>query len=79
MEPSLSTMWIQHRFNHLNALFAASRAMGFQRFELGHVVRPEMLEGIQRGQYEISSIHAPCPANPGPWDRLASLDERKRQ
>ncbi len=79
MEPSLSTMWIQHRFNHLNAFFAAGRAMGFQRFELGHVVRPEMLEGIQRGQYEISSIHAPCPANPGPWDYLASLDERKRR
>lgn len=79
MQPSLSTMWIQHRFDSLDAFFAAGRAMGFQRFELGHVVRPEMLKGTQPGQYTISSIHAPCPANPAPWDHLASLDERKRQ
>jgi len=79
MQPSLSTMWIQNRFDNLSDFFAAGRAMGFQRFELGPVVRPEMLKGVQPGQYPISSIHAPCPANPGPWDYLASLDEGKRR
>ena len=79
MEPSLSTMWIQHRFNNLNDFFAAGRAMGFKRFELGHAVRPEMFRGVQPDQQTISSIHAPCPVNPGPWDYLASLDEGSRK
>ena len=79
MQPSLSTMWIQHRFDHLSDFFAAGNALGFKQFELGHVVRPEMLRGVQPGQQTISSIHAPCPANPGPWDYLASLDEGKRK
>lgn len=79
MQPSLSTMWIQHRFDNLSDFFAAGKAMGFERFELGHVIRPEMLRAVQPGQQTISSIHAPCPANPGPWDYLASLDERKRK
>jgi sugar phosphate isomerase/epimerase len=79
MEPSLSTMWIQHRFDNLSDFFAAGNAMGFEQFELGHVVRPEMFRGVQPGQQTISSTHAPCPANPGPWDYLASLDEGKRK
>lgn len=79
MEPSLSTMWIQQRFDHLSAFFTAGQALGFKRFELGHTVRPEMFRGVQPGQQTISSIHAPCPANPGPWDYLASLDEGKRK
>jgi sugar phosphate isomerase/epimerase len=72
-------MWIQHRFDNLNDFFAAGSAIGFEQFELGHVVRPEMFRGVQPGQQKISSIHAPCPANPGPWDHLASLDEGKRE
>jgi sugar phosphate isomerase/epimerase len=79
MQPSLSTMWIQQRFDNLSDFFAAGNAMGFEQFELGHVVRPEMFRGVQPGQQIISSIHAPCPANPGPWDYLASLDEEKRK
>jgi sugar phosphate isomerase/epimerase len=79
MQPSLSTMWIQHRFDNLSGFFAAGRALGFKQFELGHTVRPEMFRGVQPGQQTISSIHAPCPANPGPWDYLASLDEGKRK
>jgi sugar phosphate isomerase/epimerase len=79
MEPSLSTMWIQQRFDNLSDFFAAGNAMGFKRFELGHTVKPEMFRGVQPGQQTISSIHAPCPVNPGPWDYLASLDEGKRK
>ena len=79
MQPSLSTMWIQQRFDNLNDFFAAGKALGFKQFELGHVVRPEMLKGVQPGQQTISSIHAPCPVDPGPWDYLASIDEGKRK
>lgn len=79
MQPSLSTMWMQHRFEHLGDFFAAGRAMGFERFELSPIVKPEMLRGVRPGQQIISSIHAPCPVNPGPWDYLASLDEGERK
>jgi sugar phosphate isomerase/epimerase len=79
LEPSLSTMWSQHRFDNLSDFFAAGRAMGFKQFEPGPVVKPEMFRGVQPGQQIISSVHAPCPANPGPWDHLASLDEGKRK
>jgi sugar phosphate isomerase/epimerase len=79
MKPSLSTMWIQQRFDNLSDFFAAGNAMGFEQFELGHAVRPEMFRGAQPSQQTVSSIHAPCPANPGPWDYLASLDEEKRE
>lgn len=79
MEPSLSTMWIQQRFDNLSDFFAAGKALGFEQFELGHTVRPEMLRGVQSGQQTISSIHAPCPANPGPWDYLASQDKGNRK
>lgn len=79
MEPSLSTMWIQHRFDNLSDFFAAGNAMGFEEFELGHTVTSEMFRGVQPGQQVISSIHAPCPVDPGPWDYLASLDEGKRR
>jgi sugar phosphate isomerase/epimerase len=72
-------MWIQQRFDNLSDFFAAGNALGFKRFELGHTVKPEMFRGVQPGQQTISSIHAPCPANPGPWDYLASLDEESRK
>lgn len=61
MEPVLSTMWLQKRFDHLNDFFAAGRAMGFRQFEPGAVVTPSMLEGVVPGQQLIPSVHAPCP------------------
>jgi sugar phosphate isomerase/epimerase len=61
LEPVLSTMWLQKRFDHLNDFFAAGRAMGFRQFELGTVVTPSMLEGVVPGQQLIPSVHAPCP------------------
>ena len=61
LEPVLSTMWLQKRFDHLNDFFAAGRAMGFRQFEPGTVVTPPMLEGVVPDQQLIPSIHAPCP------------------
>ena len=61
LEPVLSTMWLQKRFDRLNDFFAAGRAMGFRQFEPGAVITPPMLEGVVPGQQLIPSVHAPCP------------------
>jgi len=83
LEPVLSTMWLQQRFDHLNDFFAAGRAMGFRQFEPGAVVTPSMLEGVVPGQQLIPSVHAPCPnirhvSGQGADKLLASTDEAER-
>ncbi len=84
-EPILSTMWAQGRFTHLIDFFAAAREMGFKRYELNHQVTEAMLEGISPGEYEVASLHAPCPQT---IDLVAqtrkdllpsSLDEERRK
>lgn len=84
-EPILSTMWAQNRFTHLRDFFAAAREMGFRRYELNHQVTEAMLEGISPGEYEVASLHAPCPqtidlVTQSRNDILpSSLDEEKRK
>lgn len=84
-EVVLSTMWIRGRFDHLSDFLAAGREMGFQRFELNHMLTPSMLEGVAPGCYEIISVHDPCPRTMS-WQRireegvlLSSLYERGRR
>jgi sugar phosphate isomerase/epimerase len=83
LEPVLSTMWLQKRFDHLNDFFAAGRAMGFRQFEPGAVVTPSMLKGVVPGQQLIPSVHAPCPnirhaSGQSAAALFASTDEAKR-
>jgi sugar phosphate isomerase/epimerase len=83
LEPVLSTMWLQKRFDHLNDFFAAGRAMGFRQFEPGAVVTPSMLEGVVPGQQLIPSVHAPCPnirhvSGQSAAGLFASTDEAER-
>lgn len=84
-EPILSTMWAQNRFTHLTDFFAAAREMGIKRYELNHQVTETMLEGVSLGEYEITSLHAPCPqtidlVTQTRNDLLpSSLDEEKRK
>jgi sugar phosphate isomerase/epimerase len=83
LEPVLSTMWLQKRFDHLNDFFAAGRAMGFRQFEPGTVVTPPMLEGVVPGQQCIPSVHAPCPnvrhaSGQSAAGLFASTDEAER-
>lgn len=84
-EPILSTMWAQSRFTHLIDFFAAAREMGFKRYELNHQVTETMLNGISPGEYEIASLHAPCPrtidlvAQSRNDLLLSSLDEERRK
>ncbi|MBC7258959.1 MAG: sugar phosphate isomerase/epimerase [Chloroflexi bacterium] len=81
--PALSTMWMQRRHAHVREFLEAGRRVGFTRFELGHVVRPEMLEGITRADGEFPSIHAPCPTTVGLGGAagivVSALDEDKRR
>lgn len=81
--PALSTMWMQRRFSHVREFVEAAKRIGFQQFELGHVVRPEMLEGITRRDGEFPSLHAPCPTTIGLGSRqgivISALDEDKRE
>ncbi len=81
--PALATMWMQHRFSHVREFLEAGKRIGIQQFELGHVVRPEMLEGITRRDAEFPSIHAPCPTTIGLGSRqgivFSALDEAKRE
>jgi len=65
LEPVLSTMWLQKRFDHLNDFFAAGRAMGFRQFEPGVVVTPTMLEGVVPGLITSQSPVPPalCPSD----------------
>lgn len=81
--PALSTMWMQQRHAHVREFLEAGKRIGFTRFELGHVVRPEMLDGITRRDGEFPSIHAPCPTTIGLGGGVgivvSALDEDKRR
>jgi HAD superfamily hydrolase (TIGR01549 family) len=69
---SLSTMWAIHTFPTLPDFFEFARRTGFARIELNHKVTSVMLEGVDLGNFQFSSIHEPCPAD-------ISVDELKRR
>ncbi len=81
--PALATMWMQRRFSHVREFVEAGKRIGFRQFELGHVVSPEMLEGITRRDAEFPSLHAPCPTTVGLGSHqgivVSALDEDKRK
>lgn len=81
---ALSTMWMQHRFEHVQPFATAVRALGFSGIELSHVVTPAMVEGLQAGKVHVVSLHYPAPvvrhASGAKGDRLlASLHEDERR
>jgi sugar phosphate isomerase/epimerase len=82
---ALSTMWLQNRFGQVAPFLAAGRALGFDHFELSHVVTPAMLDGRIREGDGIVSIHYPAPTIPHPGTGqaadalLSSLNEEERR
>lgn len=60
---SLSTMWVKNNFLSLDDFFLAARRLGFNKVELNHQINSKMLNTVELGKYEISSIHEPCPAD----------------
>lgn len=69
---SLSTMWATKTLPTLTDFFEFARRAGFARVELNHKITSAMLQGIDLSQYQISSIHEPCPAD-------ISTDELKKR
>lgn len=61
---ALSTMWAQ-RFpaSDLTPFLAAGRDMGFERFELGHALDRDAVNGFVPGSFQISAVHHPCPGD----------------
>lgn len=81
---SLSTMWMQHRFDRVTEFAAAARALGFGGIELSHIVTPAMLEGAELATLGARSIHFPAPIRPSPFGApaealLSSPDESARR
>jgi sugar phosphate isomerase/epimerase len=62
-DASLSTMWAKHNFASLKDFFVAARGLGFKKIELNHQITSVMLDEVDLKQYEVSSIHEPCPAD----------------
>jgi HAD superfamily hydrolase (TIGR01509 family) len=60
---SLSTMWARNKFSHLSDFFLAAGRLGFPKIELNHQVDSGMLNSVDLGKYQISSVHEPCPAD----------------
>ncbi len=80
MQPlSLSTMWIQRRFDRLQPFFEAGYAMGFTAFEFSHILYPPFFEGIEPGRHPIVAVHDPCPRPTTDPGQLSALDEAERR
>jgi len=62
---SLSTCWNSHRHIDGRAMLREIRDLGFTRAELSHGIRisllPGILEAVEAGEMEISSLHNFCP------------------
>lgn len=61
-------MWMQHRAERVRLWWEQVQALGFAQIELSHIVTPAMLDGLQRGDVPISSVHFPAPTVTHPHD-----------
>ena len=62
---SLSTCWNSHRHTDGRAMLREIRDLGFEYAELSHGTRislmPGILEAVDAGEIQISSLHNFCP------------------
>jgi len=79
---ALSTMYAQRwpGASGLAPFFEAGRAMGFERFELSHILAPEAVAAVDPRRDVIASVHHPCPLDPrrDPADQLTASDPAAR-
>ena len=85
LEPlALSTMYAQRwpdaPAHDLEPFFAAGRALGFERFELSHILGNEAVERVVSDGHRIEIVHHPCPAGAPlePGDEFTSVDPEAR-
>lgn len=81
---ALSTMWMQHRFEHVTEFTAAARGLGFGGIEVSHIVTPDMLAGADVKSLGIRSVHFPAPLASSPFGQpaealLSSTDANARR
>lgn len=84
---ALSTMWGVGRFPALADFFSSGQKLGFQSFELNHMVDSPMLQGLDlTNGFRIASVHEPCPADVSTgtlknrdWLISAADEENRRQ
>jgi sugar phosphate isomerase/epimerase len=79
---ALSTMYAQRWLNQddLNPFFALGSDLGFQHFELNHVLSPAAVATVHPARVRIAAVHHPCPLTPAykPSMRLTSSDPAAR-
>lgn len=82
MSLALSTMYFQRWADQrdLAPFFALAREIGFERFELSHILSPDAVATVDPRRVTISAVHHPCPlaADHDPSDRLTSADPAAR-
>ena len=81
---ALSTMWMQHRFERLDAFASAARELGFGGIEVSHIVTDAMIDNASVSTLGIWSVHFPAPAKHSPFGRtaealLSSSDDTERR
>jgi sugar phosphate isomerase/epimerase len=83
---TLSTMWGLGRFADLGQFFSEGAKLGFRGFELNHQVDSPMLQGLELDGYQVTGVHAPCPADIPPatirarnWLVTSPDEEGRRQ
>jgi sugar phosphate isomerase/epimerase len=60
-DASISTMWAISRHTDLKSFFHLTHELGFQKIELNHQIRSDVLAQVNLDHYQFSSIHEPCP------------------
>jgi sugar phosphate isomerase/epimerase len=80
---ALSTMYFQRWVDQrdLAPFFDLGREIGFERFELSHILTPATVAAVDPRRVTIAAVHHPCPLPPGynPSDQLTSADPQARQ
>ncbi|MDW8318097.1 MAG: sugar phosphate isomerase/epimerase [Anaerolineae bacterium] len=81
---TLSTMWMQNRFERLADFVRAALDLGFDGIEVSHIVTPAMVGDDDPAQLAIRSVHYPAPVLPSPYGRsadslLSAADEDARR
>ena len=61
LKVSLSTMWGNGRFRHMEGFAAKVRELGFTHIETNALVTPSKLNELLETHMPISSVHSPCP------------------
>lgn len=80
---ALSTMYFQRweDTSDLRPFFELGKSLGFEAFELSHILAPETVAGVVPGRQRVAAVHHPCP-RPTSWGddaAFTSVDTQTRR